>query len=198
MAGPLSGSARIGPPTGAKSLGPGRHATLSSDDCDRQRDLLPLPVPEVLTVRACARSLSRPVRQRIARRQAVSSAVAESVRALNWCWHPQVSAASKPSASQLESLSYVEECIDLIGGAPSGSSPQAALEELLGSQPLYGNPCKVAAYHDGSVVSLPARAGVVPLSKFLPETDRVMLDRFEQSLFVSASVLEERRALHPN
>ena len=63
--------------------------------------------------------------------------------------------------------------------------PRQPLRELLGARTLYGGEsCKVATYHDGSDISLPARAGQVQLRDVLPDEDRALLDEFEHSLFV--------------
>ena len=50
----------------------------------------------------------------------------------------------------------------------------------------------VAAFSDGCDVSLPSEAGGVDLAEALPESDRVMLRGFEQSLFVPASEFDRR------
>ena len=56
------------------------------------RDLLPLPLPEVMQISDDARLLSRPVRQRLLRRRAMDLRVAETVQALNFLdghtWDP--------------------------------------------------------------------------------------------------------------
>ena len=48
------------------------------------RDLLPLPLPEVLQISEDAHLLSRPVRQRLLRRHTMDLRVAETVQALNF------------------------------------------------------------------------------------------------------------------
>ena len=89
----------------------------------RQRDLLPLPVPGTSAPLPSSRSLARPVRQRLARRSAKNQAVSDTVRALNWCWCPGSEHGGSVSASQSDSLAYVRECIDLIGGPDSEVTP---------------------------------------------------------------------------
>ena len=117
------------------------------------------------------------------------------IKALNWAWSRGTKHCGTASAAQQEVLGYLRECDELSGGPPTDLSPQAAFSELLGTKTAYGGEsCKVATYHDGSSISLPASAGGVSLAEQLLDSDRVMLDRFEQSLFVPEVDFRERRA----
>ena len=73
------------------------------------RDLLPLPLPEVMQISDDARLLSRPVRQRLLRRRAMDLRVAETVQALNFLdghtWDPNC----RPSQAQNAALHFCQQ-----------------------------------------------------------------------------------------
>ena len=96
------------------------------------RDLLPLPLPEVLQISEDAHSLSRPVRQRLLRRRAMDLRVAETVQALVFLdghtWDP----SCRPSQAQNAALEAIRREVELSPPPLDGSSPEAALQELLG------------------------------------------------------------------
>ena len=77
------------------------------------RDLLPLPLPEVLQISKDAHSLSRPVRQRLLRRRAMDLRVAETVQALNFLdghtWDP----SCRPLQAQNGALEAIRREVEL-------------------------------------------------------------------------------------
>ena len=77
-------------------------------------------------------------------------------------------------------------------GPAQGSSPQAALNELLGTSGGYSaRKCKLASFRAGSV-SLPDHAGAVSLAEMLPAAERTKLESFERSPFVSPDTFNVR------
>ena len=91
------------------SLSGGRSSHLRPPWRPVARDLLPLPLPEVMQISDDARLLSRPVRQRLLRRRAMDLRVAETVQALNFLdghtWDPNC----RPSQAQNAALHFCQQ-----------------------------------------------------------------------------------------
>ena len=104
------------------------------------RNLIPLPLPEVLQISEGAHSLSRPVRQRLLRRRAKDLRLAETVRALNFLDGHMWDSTCRPSEAQNSALEAIRREVEL--------SPP----------PLDGEHVGQAAY-EPDLVSLPEVAG---------------------------------------
>ena len=122
------------------------------------RDLLPLPLPEVLQICENAHSMSWPVRQRLLRRCAMDLRVAETVKALNFLdghtWDP-----TSPSQAQNVALEVIRREVELSPPLLDGSSPEAALQELLGPLSSYSGEHVAQVAYEPDLVSLPEVAG---------------------------------------
>ena len=88
--------------------------------------------PEVLQMIEDAHSLSRPVRQRLLRRRAMDLRVADTVQALNFLDGHTWDHTCRPSQAQNAALEDIRLEVELSPPPLDGSSPEAALQELLG------------------------------------------------------------------
>ena len=131
------------------------------------RDLLPLPLPEVLQISENAHSLSRPVRQRLLRRRAMDLRVAETVKALNFLDGHTWDHTCRPSQAQNAALEAIRREVELSPPPLDGSSPEAALQELLGPLSSYSGEHVAQAAYEPDLVSLPEVAGVATLRRSL-------------------------------
>ena len=119
------------------------------------RDLLPLPLPEVLQISEDAHSLSRPVRQRLVRRRAMDLRVAETVQALNFLYGHTWDYTCHPSQAQNAALEGIRREVELGPPPLDGSSPEAALQELLGPLSSFSGEHVAQAAYEPDLVSLP-------------------------------------------
>ena len=156
------------------------------------RDLLPLPLPEVLQISEDAHSLSLPVRQRLLRRRAMDLRVAETVQALNFLdghtWDP----SCRPSQTQNAALEAIRREVELSPPPLDGSSPEAALQELLGPLSSCSGEHVAQAAYEPDLVSLPEVAGSCDLASQLEGSDRDCLVSFEESLLLSEDAFTQR------
>ena len=158
------------------------------------RDLLPLPLPEVLQISENAHSLSPPVRQRLLRRRAMHLRVAETVKALNFLDGHTWDLTCRPSQAPNAALEAIRRQVELSPPPLDGSSPEAALQELLGPlSPCSGEHVAQAAY-EPDLVSLPEVAGGCDLASHHEGPDRDCLVSFEESLLLSEDAFTQRVA----
>ena len=174
------------------SLSGGRSSHLRLPWRPVAQDLLPLPLPEVMQISDDARLLSRPVRQRLLRRRAMDLRVAETVQAMNFLdghtWDPNC----RPSKAQNAALEAIRREVELSPPPLDGSSPEAALQELLGPLSSYSGEHVAQAAYEPDLVSLPEVAGGCDIASQLEGSDRDCLVSFEESLLLSADACTQR------
>ena len=135
-----------------------------------------------------------PVRQRLLRRRAMDLRVAETVKALNFLDGHTWDHTCRPSQAQNAALEAIRREVELSPPTLDGSSPEAALQELLGALSSKSGEHVAQAAYEPDLVSLPEVAGGCDLASQLKGPDRDRLVSFEESLLLSENALAQRLA----
>ena len=145
----------------------------------RPRDILPLPLASVPEVRP--NQLSRVVRKRLGRNQAIADRVNESVVALNQLGGCAESSHLPPFAAQTQCLDHLHDVIRSCPPPADRMQAEEAVNELLGQGRAYDGDgaSTLLAPYDPELASVP-QVGAVPveLASQLPEPARSCLVRF--------------------
>ena len=116
--------------------------------------------------------------------------VAETVKALNFLDGHTWDHTCRPSQAQNAALEAIRWEVELSPPPLDGSSPEAALQELLGPLSSYSGEHVAQAAYEPDLVSLPEVAGGCDLEG--PDCDRLV--SFEESLLLSEDAFTQRVA----